>query len=104
MITKNYKIVRRVIKILHNDARILSDKAIDERINKLKQEAVTVALEQCYILNKNLDISIDYYPNFSPSEMPAGPMPIIKSWQECLKRYFSVPCVVSIVIRDKSEF
>ena len=49
-----------------------------------------------------MDISIDYYPDYLPMFHPAGLTQVPKTWQECLASSCE-PCVVSIVIRDKSE-
>ena len=102
MIKSNYKIVRRVLKILQSDARILSDSAINQRIEKVKQESIETA-RIIGISISNMDISIDYYPDCLPMFHPAGLLNHIpKTWQECLASSCE-PCVVSIVIRDKSE-
>ena len=101
MIKSNYKIVRRVLKILQNDARILSDDAVNQRIERLTKEAIETAWT-IGISKSNMDISIDYYPDYLPMFHPAGLTQIPKTWQECLASSCE-PCIVSIVIRDKSE-
>lgn len=89
------------MKITHNDARICGDNEIYKRISDLRQKAVELARDS-QILNQNMDITINYYPDYPPMFGPTGPIPIPKTFQECLASSFE-PCVVSVVVRDKTE-